>query len=812
MANKNKIVYGDRVFEGNKIKSGNLHIATSLLSSSLEANTLSVVIETEDRTITEFERNAPIVYFYDGVQTGVFYVKSIDRNGPNTYKISATSAIGLLSENQHYGGIYSGETASELLASICGTIPYEIKTNLADIKLYGWLPIATARDNLSQVLFAIGATIRTDLNGVLRIAALWDGISGNLGLDRMYQGPSVTNAAKVTQVIVTEHQYIKSGESSTLFEGATEAGSIITFEEPVFNLSASGFTILESGANYAKLSSGSGRLTGTKYTHNKSQIIRDVVSAKEPNVKKVENATLVSLINSAAVADRMKNYYKHAQSIQAPVVYKGESTGNRVLTWDPYNKEPVTACIEIEDINISNTLKSTSKMLVGYKPPQTEDVEILENRIVLSGSGTWQIPDQAVNVRVVVIGAGNGGQAGMDGEPGDDGASASASNGGTGIGVFGKGGSGGNGGHGGGGGKFLTVDLEIGDDRTLQFQCGAGGTGGIANGAEGSIGTETTISIGGMVYSSGDGDSTGAGYTDIITKETYAKTGDIGADGANGGNGGESTAYELLKGDSGENSGDIPGGAGGEAGSYSGGSTPHSWREVDGGSSSASFTIGETISGYTKSSFDTKTGEWRLSDFKSATIKATGTSPNYFCTLVGSGSSQYRIEELVGNNYTENPKDVPGYRYKTNKSPNYGIAWQKGYGGGGGGGSSYNSPGGQGGINDQNPSSYGSGGNGASGDSKSIATLYGCGGDGGNGGGGGGGGGGSRIQLWETYTKYTTADGSSGGHGGKGGAGGDGADGCVIVYYGAPKKKVSGPVKDRNGLVVLDKLGRRLIV
>lgn len=149
MANKNKIVYGDRVFEGNKIKSGNLHIATSLLSSSLEANTLSVVIETEDRTITEFERNAPIVYFYDGVQTGVFYVKSIDRNGPNTYKISATSAIGLLSENQHYGGIYSGETASELLASICGTIPYEIKTNLADIKLYGWLPIATARDNLS---------------------------------------------------------------------------------------------------------------------------------------------------------------------------------------------------------------------------------------------------------------------------------------------------------------------------------------------------------------------------------------------------------------------------------------------------------------------------------------------------------------------------------------------------------------------------------------------------------------------------------------------------------------------------------------
>ncbi|MFR1478766.1 MAG: hypothetical protein ACLSB9_25240 [Hydrogeniiclostridium mannosilyticum] len=150
MANKNKIVYGDRVFEGNKIKSGNLHLATSLLSSSLEANTLSVVIETEDRTITEFERNAPIVYFYDGVQTGVFYVKSIDWNGPNTYKISATSAIGLLSENQHM----EESTLARLHPNL---LPYAAqyhtrsKTNLADIKLYGWLPIATARDNLSQL-------------------------------------------------------------------------------------------------------------------------------------------------------------------------------------------------------------------------------------------------------------------------------------------------------------------------------------------------------------------------------------------------------------------------------------------------------------------------------------------------------------------------------------------------------------------------------------------------------------------------------------------------------------------------------------
>ena len=37
-------------------------------------------------------------------------------------------------------------------------------------------------------------------------------------------------------------------------------------------------------------------------------------------------------------------------------------------------------------------------------------------------------------------------------------------------------------------------------------------------------------------------------------------------------------------------------------------------------------------------------------------------------------------------------------------------------------------------------------------------------------------------------------------------------DGFIILYYGVPQKIVSGPVKDKNGRVVLDKLGRRLIV
>ena len=128
MANKSKILYDGRVFSGLDIKGGKMHIATSLLSSSLEANTFSPVIKSDDRTLVEFKRNTPMIYFYNDRQKGVFYVQDIQRTGPDLYQFSATSAIGLLSDGQHYGGIYTGQTVSELLPGLCGTVPYAVKS------------------------------------------------------------------------------------------------------------------------------------------------------------------------------------------------------------------------------------------------------------------------------------------------------------------------------------------------------------------------------------------------------------------------------------------------------------------------------------------------------------------------------------------------------------------------------------------------------------------------------------------------------------------------------------------------------------
>lgn len=358
------IEYSKWTFSSTEIRSGKISSKISLLHSELEPNYFETEVECSDPTILNFQRNAPLKYYNGGDMIGIFYVQSIKRASATTYTIKADSTIALMNDRQHYGGIYTGQTIAEVLPSICGTIPYIIKTNLRNFALYGHLPIATCRDNLAQVLFAIGATVKNDLDGVLHIEGLWDGFSGCVDADRMYTGASAEYASKVSQVIVTEHQYIPGENETELFNGTTQSGDVVTFSEPMHSLRATGFSILESGANYAVVSSGTGSLFGKNYTHNTRQISRNIAAAARSDdsgaVKSVTDATLVSISNSLAVAERLENYYKCAQTLKFDVVYSGEVPGNVMSALHPYDNRHVPGCVQSIDITVSNTLKPLS--------------------------------------------------------------------------------------------------------------------------------------------------------------------------------------------------------------------------------------------------------------------------------------------------------------------------------------------------------------------------------------------------------------------------------------------------------------------
>lgn len=532
-----KIVYDKWTFPADKIRDGNLYLATSLLASALEVNTLSATVECADPSILDFQRNAQLLYYARSDRPMVFRVQSILRVAPTLYALSCTSTLGLLTEGQHMGGIYTGQTAADLIASICGDVPYIVKSNLAGVKLYGWLPIAPPRDNLAQVLFALGATLKTDLDGILRIEGLWDGISGQVSKDNMYIDAAVDYSSKVTQVIVTEHQYLPWEEQKQLFEGTAQQRDIITFDEPMHSLTAEGFTILDSGANWAQVSAGTGTLTGKTYIHNTRLIARDVQTANTPNVKTVDKATLVSLVNSSAVADRLAAFYKCTETINAPIIYHGEDPGNVMRDYHPFDKAAVNACLQSADITLSGTLKAQEKSLVGFEPPQDLDTQIIEKAEIITKDTIWEA-EFDTTVSAVLIGGGQGGGAGQPGESATTKSATSSQSSVTNVitydkstyyGVAGKGGVGGIGGS---GGKIYQITFDVRKGEKIQAKIGAGGKGGIygENFGNGGLGGNTTFGV----YTSASGSAADSGFIEIISQKKYGAKGETGKSGGRG--------------------------------------------------------------------------------------------------------------------------------------------------------------------------------------------------------------------------------------------------------------------------------------
>ena len=540
----NRILVGDIEITGiYNLTSGNVNLTTSLLNDVLEMDTLDCDFNSQlDSSTILATIGEKVVYYHGDQQRQTLYVDSIKRTGSSSYHLYAISAVSKLDTMLHPGGIYTGQTAESIIKNICGEIPVIVKSNLKNVKVYGWLPYcsppnSSARDNLNQVLFAIGACLTTDLNGVLRVETFWDGTISTIDTKKTDMAGSVTDNQKISAISVIEHQFAEGQESQELFNGTAQNGDLIIFNEPMHTLSASGFSVLESGANYAKISAGTGTLTGLKYIHNKRKIAKVINENVPENEKGKENATLVSLVNSVAVAERLASFYACNKTLQASFLTEKEKPGQVVKVMDPYDHEIVSACIESMDVNMSSTLKANAEMRIGFIPSQVDDFKTFDERIVLTGSGTYQIPTETTLIRYVLISGGQGGHCGQKG--GDVGTSPSVSwtnpppfeNQLRGCGLA-NGGAGGEGGAPGAGARILEGALDISGIDSIVYSCGVGGLGASynPNDPEGALGSDTTL---GSATTAG-AQASEAGYTDPITGEKYGGTGDQGIPGGKG--------------------------------------------------------------------------------------------------------------------------------------------------------------------------------------------------------------------------------------------------------------------------------------
>lgn len=496
-----------------------------------------------------------VVYFYhSGSRVCKFYLESIKQVGKWDWTFNCISPVGMLITSDHYGGVYTGQKAKDVIADIIGGIvPYTLDSKLEEVEVFGWLPKASRRNNLRDVLFAVNAAVEYNSNGDLHFYQYGTQPEPKpLTAQSFYLGGSVNNGTPATAGIVIEHNFIARSvdETVTLFDGEALGTAIITpkgksvtgvlveFKEPIHDLKITGASILESNPNYAVISStGYANLTGQRYTHTERQVVKTSQVTSSPNIVQSSKCTLIGVRNSEVASNRVIAFYGYAYRVQVDLLYTDQKCGDYVTFTDPYGS-PRVGYIETMDLVFSKEIKASASIVCGFIPPY--DIPMYLHSKTFTSNTTWTVPEGVTSVRVVCIGGGSGGTSGhKSGSNNPNGVTrASYSNSAWETDAYnsasevspGRAGDGGAGGEGGSGGKIYSTSIEVTPGQQFQVVIGSAGVGGSGDHVAGSAGGETKFGS----LSSNSGASSPFGYAEELTGVSYAMPGSKGIAGAKG--------------------------------------------------------------------------------------------------------------------------------------------------------------------------------------------------------------------------------------------------------------------------------------
>lgn len=424
-----------------------------------------------------------------------------------------------ISVSGEFADIITENEVNSELANIANHIQWD--SSIENLTFSGWIPSGTKRAVLHQILFALNLNLYKDANGNLIIGKLPDDIAGTIVADDIYNEGSVENVKQPKRIELTEHYYgSPSSGAEQVFDnssGATPSGTYIVDlnNAPVYGnvTGSSGMSVIINNAN-AAIVRGKGKLYAQAYDHSKRVITANISTRPDGDTVSVSNATLVTYINSTAVMDKLKAYYaNNAYIINDAIVGNGRKTGRRFLLQSPF-REPADAYLLSARITGSVVTKYDCKFVAGYTPVKAGNT--YNNFVLLTGSGTWQVPDGVTRIYAVIVGGGQGGTSGLAGQDGKriDGGqfkTLPAPKGGA----YGANGS---------GGKVFTIAISN-PSASYDYNCGVGGSGGVicANketGNVGSLGGNTTFGS----YSSASGEVVAAGYTNIVNGDVLARS------------------------------------------------------------------------------------------------------------------------------------------------------------------------------------------------------------------------------------------------------------------------------------------------
>ena len=538
------ITKGNDSFDADKATALSYYIERSPVSETMSADTFSFEVEAPGTDFSAYHYGDEIVFTEGGAVRGKFYFKSVKQLKPSRYAVECVSAVGLMQTAIHKGGIYRGITTGALIADILGASPidivsdpytysgivtYQIDAEVANVPLYGYLKYQYAREALLQVLFATGAGLMKNASGDVYFKYPRVGTAAPISDDDVYVGGSIDDLTPATVVKVAEHMfYAFAGDvERILFDNTDGSGEAIrkeiVFDAPMHDLAVTGtLTIEDSGVNYAVIT-GTGVLSGKEYTHTKRVLSYPTGQSGPENVISIEDATLVSVVNSGNTARRVVSYYAVPQLLTRDIVLDNQMPGDYVSVKTPVGTV-VSGTIKSLSVTVSGTDKATAAILPGFYPQYFGNN--FEHFILLTESGSITVPPDVTEMRVLISGGGEGGKGGKRGTTGADNGDTLNNRHINPGGAPGEPGS---------PGKLLTVDLSVTPGDTITAVIGGGGAGG-AEDTAGAAGGDSTITVNGTTYSSADGAVPQNGVVNLLTGDIYSLKGDEGVAGAPGGN------------------------------------------------------------------------------------------------------------------------------------------------------------------------------------------------------------------------------------------------------------------------------------
>lgn len=466
----------------------------------------------------------PLWYYQSGNLIGKFYIKNVERRGRNKYKINAVSAIGRLDTMYHGGGIYDGsQTFKDVLDEILSprlypdpfweqgdepepVIHYAIDDDVSTLRVSGWLPYDTKRNNLYKLIFANGVNIVRNADGDPRFTFIYGTQGENAPIETadIFDVGEVDYEKPYSSVTIQEHTYIADTtvDFETVFDNtdaATPANNELVFfnNAPIipgeqnidYDSSIIPFYI---GPNFAVIS-GRGKIMAKPFTHTTREVTKNHSGGDQTKKISVKDCTLVSVINSQNLLDRLfsfycpRNYIKH---IRNEIVFNEQRCGKVYSFLSPFEDQE-NAFLAKMAINASSFNRASCDFYANYEPQGQaglyHHVIILDRTTMAEDGGTFTLPAEALaagQIKVVMIGGGTGGSSGWPGQNGEDSSGDTGASMETDISGIWYGAEGGDGGDGGDGGSPGRVKAVVIDNpaSNYSYSIGVGGAGGAPTG------------------------------------------------------------------------------------------------------------------------------------------------------------------------------------------------------------------------------------------------------------------------------------------------------------------------------------------